>query len=52
MLALAVLAALGLVAARAVADDPAPPVVCVSAVGPVDAHGRGHATPVEAGACP
>lgn len=52
MLALVALAALGLVATRAVADDSTPPVVCVSAVGPVDANGHGDTTPLEAGDCP
>ena len=53
VLALVILAAvLGLVAAQATADDSAPPVVCVSAVGPVDATGHGDTVPVESGDCP
>ena len=52
VLALVVLAALALAATRATADDSTPPVVCVSAIGPVDASGRGDITPVEAGDCP
>jgi len=52
VLALVVLALLGLGLARATAEDSLPPGVCVSAVGPVDAHGNGETTPVRAGDCP
>ena len=37
---------------QASAGEPAPPVVCVSAVGPVDANGKGVTSPVEYGDCP
>jgi len=37
---------------QASAGEPAPPVVCVSAVGPVDANGQGVTSPVEYGDCP
>jgi hypothetical protein len=37
---------------QASAGEPAPPVVCVSVVGPVDANGQGVTTPVEYGDCP
>ena len=37
---------------QASAGEPAPPVVCVSAVGPVDANGQGATTPVKLGDCP
>jgi len=52
VLALVVLALLGLGLARATAEDSLPPGACVSAVGPVDANGNGETTPVEAGDCP
>ena len=52
LLALVVLTLLGLGLAQATADDSAPPNVCVSAVGPVDAGGHGNTTQVEAGDCP
>jgi len=60
VLALVVLALLGLGLARATAlglarataEDSVPPGACVSAVGPVDAHGNGETTPVRAGDCP
>lgn len=52
VLALVVLAVLCLGVVQATADDSAPPAVCVSAVGPVDAGGRGETTPVETGECP
>jgi hypothetical protein len=52
MLAIVVLAVLCLGVTQASAGDAPPPVVCVSAVGPVDANGHGDATPVESGACP
>ena len=52
VLALVVLALLGLGLAQATADDSPPPQVCVSVVGPVDARGHGETTPVEAGDCP
>lgn len=51
VLALVVLTLLGLGLAQAPADDSAPPNVCVSAVGPVDAGGQGETTPVETGDC-
>jgi hypothetical protein len=37
---------------QASAGEPPPPVVCVSAIGPVDANGQGVTTPVEYGDCP
>ena len=52
LLALLVLALLGVGLAQATADDSPPRNVCVSAVGPVDAGGHGGTTPVEAGDCP
>jgi hypothetical protein len=52
VLLLSSLALLGLGVAQALADDSPPPVVCVSAVGPVDASGHGDATPTVAGDCP
>lgn len=52
VLLLSSLALLGLGVAQAVADDSPPPVVCVSAVGPVGASGEGDATPAVAGDCP
>jgi len=52
MLAIVVLALLCLGVTQASAGDAPPPVVCVSAVGPVDANGHGDATPVESGDCP
>ncbi len=52
VLTLAIPALLGFGVASAVADDSPPPVVCVSAVGPVDAGGHGDTTPAVAGDCP
>ena len=52
VLALVVLALLGLGLARATAEDSVPPGACVSAVGPVDADGNGETTAVRAGDCP
>ena len=51
VLALVLLTLLGLGLAQATADGSAPPNVCVSAVGPVDASGHGATTPVEGGDC-
>lgn len=52
LLILSSLALLGIGVAQALADDSPPPVVCVSAVGPVDASGHGDAAPAVAGDCP
>ena len=52
MLALVILAVLCFGMTQASAGQPAPPSVCVSAVGPVDADGQGDATPVKHGDCP
>jgi len=52
VLALLVLAGFLLGMTQASAGEPAPPVACVSAVGPVDANGQGVTTPVKHGDCP
>ena len=52
VLALVVVMLIGLALEATAADDEERPQVCVSAVGPVDASGRGETTPHEAGECP
>jgi hypothetical protein len=52
VLGLVLIALLGLGIAQATAGGSEPAGVCVSAVGPVDANGRGDATPAEHGDCP
>ena len=52
MLGLVILAVLCVGVTQASAGDAPPQVVCVSAVGPVDANGDGDTTPVESGDCP
>jgi uncharacterized membrane protein YqgA involved in biofilm formation len=52
MLALVILAVLCLGVTQASAGESPSPVICVSAVGPVDATGDGDTTPVEHGDCP
>jgi hypothetical protein len=52
ILALAILAVLCLGVTQASAGESPPPIVCVSAVGPVDANGQGDTTPVKSGDCP
>ena len=52
MLALVILAVLCLGVTLASAEEPPPPVVCVGAVGPVNANGHGDTTLVESGDCP
>jgi hypothetical protein len=49
-LVILILSCLGMT--QASAGEPAPPVICVSAVGPVDANGHGVTTPVKQGDCP
>ena len=51
MLAIVILVVLCLGVTQASAGDAPRPVVCVSAVGPVDANGHGDTTPVESGDC-
>jgi len=52
LLAVVILTVFCLGITQASAGEPAPPVVCVSAVGPVDAKGQGMTTPVKYGDCP
>jgi len=52
MLAIVILVVLCLGVTQASAGDAPPPVVCVSAVGPVDANGHGDTTSFESGDCP
>jgi hypothetical protein len=52
VLALVVMALLGLGLEAATADEPEPAPACISAIGPVDASGRGDTTPDRAGDCP
>ena len=52
MLAIVILAVLCLGVTHASAGDTPPPVVCVIAVGPVDANGHGDNTPFASGDCP
>ena len=51
ILAIVILVVLCLGVAQASAEDAPQPVVCVSAVGPVDANGNGDITPFESGDC-
>jgi hypothetical protein len=52
MLAIVILVVLCLGVTQASAGDDPAPVVCVSAMGPVDASGHGDTTPVKSGDCP
>jgi hypothetical protein len=52
MMALVLLALLCLGVAQAAAGEPVRSMVCVSAVGPVDAAGHGATEAVEQGDCP
>jgi hypothetical protein len=52
MLAIVILVVLCLGVTQASARDAPPPVVCVSAVGPVDTNGHGDTTPFESVDCP
>ncbi len=52
MLAIVILVVLCLGVTQASAGDAPPAVVCVSAVGPVDANGQGDTTSFESGDCP
>jgi hypothetical protein len=52
MLAIVILAVFCLGVTQASAGESPLPVVCISAVGPVDANGHGETTPIEQGDCP
>jgi hypothetical protein len=52
LVALVILTVFCLGITQASAGEPPPPVICVSAVGPVDVNGHGVTTPVKQGDCP